>query len=85
MDKDVHALFDPWRNLNRPGNNVLENYEVTVHTEGTPALPSGNRQARSRLDTHDRARVDLGNSSRDMDAAALEVESAGAADTWSWR
>jgi hypothetical protein len=26
MDKDVHALFDPWRNLNRPGNDVLENY-----------------------------------------------------------
>ena len=30
MDKDVHALFDPWRNLNRPGNDVLENYEVAI-------------------------------------------------------
>ena len=35
MDKDVHALFDPWRNLNRPGNDVLEDYEASK----VPSLP----------------------------------------------
>ena len=74
MDKDVHALFDPWRNLNRPGNDVLENYEVAVHKKELRRYLQEYRQARSRLDTHDRARVDLGNYYRDMDAAALEVE-----------
>ena len=41
MDKDVHALFDPWRNLNRPGNDVLENYAVAAQKRAATALPPG--------------------------------------------
>ena len=51
MDKDVHALFDPWRNLNRPGNDVLENYEVAVQQRALGRYLQEYRQARSRLDT----------------------------------
>ncbi len=74
MDKDVHALFDPWRNLNRPGNDVLENYEVAVQKRELGRYLEEYRQARSRLDMHSRTQVDLGSYYRDMDAAAMEVE-----------
>ncbi|HSM32011.1 MAG TPA: PAS domain S-box protein [Woeseiaceae bacterium] len=74
MDKDVHALFDQWRNLNRPGNDVLENYEVAVQKKALTRYLQEYRQARSLLEFHDKARVDLSEYYRDMDAAALEVE-----------
>ena len=74
MDKDVHALFDPWRNLNRPGNDVLENYEVAAQKRALERYLQEYRQSRSRLDTHGRSQVDLGSYYRSMDAAALEVE-----------
>jgi PAS domain S-box-containing protein len=73
MDKDVHALFDPWRNLNRPGNDVLENYEVAAQKRALGRYLQEYRQARSRLDMHDRAQVDLSNYYRDMDAAAQQA------------
>jgi PAS domain S-box-containing protein len=74
MDKDVHALFDPWRNLNRPGNDVLENYEVAAQKRALKRYLQEYRQARSRLDTHSRSEVDLGTYYGGMDAAAEEVE-----------
>ena len=74
MDKDVHALFDPWRNLNRPGNDVLENYEVAAQKKALGRYLQEYRQARSRLDMHDRAQVDLSAYYRDMDAAAQQAE-----------
>ena len=74
MDKDVHALFDPWRNLNRPGNDVLENYEVAAQKKALRRYLQEYRQARSRLDMHGRSQVDLGNYYRGMDTAAEEVE-----------
>ena len=74
MDKDVHALFDPWRNLNRPGNDVLENYEVAVQQRALGRYLQEYRQARSRLDTHGKSQVDLSDNYRGMDAAAVEVE-----------
>jgi len=75
MDKDVHALFDPWRNLNRPGNDVLENYEVAVQKRALERYLQEYRLARSRLDTHGRSQVDLSGYYEGMDAAAAEVES----------
>ena len=74
MDKDVHALFDPWRNLNRPGNDVLENYEVAAQQQALGRHLQEYRQARGRLDMHSRSQVDLSDYYRDMDAVALEVE-----------
>jgi PAS domain S-box-containing protein len=74
LDKDVHALFDPWRNLNRPGNDVLENYEVAAQKRALKRYLQEYRQARSRLDMHGRSQVDLGTYYRGMDTAAEEVE-----------
>ena len=74
MDKDVHALFDPWRNLNRPGNDVLENYEVAAQKKALGRYLQEYRQARGRLDMHGRSKVDLGDYYRDMDAAAQQAE-----------
>jgi PAS domain S-box-containing protein len=75
MDKDVHALFDPWRNLNRPGNDVLENYEVAAQKKALGRYLQEYRQARGRLDMHGRSQVDLSDYYRGMDAAAEEMES----------
>ncbi len=75
MDKDVHALFDPWRNLNRPGNDVLENYEVDAQSKALGRYLQEYRQARGRLDMHSRSGVDLSDYYRRMDTAAQEVES----------
>jgi PAS domain S-box-containing protein len=75
MDKDVHALFDPWRNLNRPGNDVLENYEVAAQQRALGRYLQEYRLARSRLETHGRSQVDLSDYYRGMDAAAVEAES----------
>ncbi len=74
MDKDVHALFDPWRNLNRPGNDVLENYEVDAQVTMLGRYLQEYRQARGRLDMHSHSQVDLGTFYAGMDAAALEME-----------
>ncbi len=74
MDKDVHALFDPWRNLNRPGNDVLENYEVAAQQRALRRYLQEYRQARGRLDVHSPSQVDLGDYYRGMDTAAQEVE-----------
>ena len=74
MDKDVHALFDPWRNLNRPGNDVLENYEVATQKRALERYLRDYRQSRSRLDMHGRSQVDLGRYYRRMDTVAEEVE-----------
>ncbi len=74
MDKDVHALFDPWRNLNRPGNDVLENYAVAAQKKALGRYLQEYRQARGRLDMHGRAKVDLSDYYRDMDAAAQQAE-----------
>ena len=74
MDKDVHALFDPWRNLNRPGNDVLENYEVDAQVTMLGRYLQEYRHARGRLDVHSRSQVDLGEFYAGMDAAALEME-----------
>ncbi len=74
MDKDVHALFDPWRNLNRPGNDVLENYAVTAQKKALGRYLQDYRQARGRLDMHGRSEVDLSDYYRGMDTAAQEME-----------
>lgn len=74
MDKDVHALFDPWRNLNRPGNDVLENYAVDTQVRALGRYLKDYRQARGRLDMHGRSQVDLTEFLRGMDAAAVQVE-----------
>ena len=74
MDKDVHALFDPWRNLNRPGNDVLENYEVEPQVKALGRYLQEYRQARGRLDVHEQSKLGLVHYYRDMDSAAEEVE-----------
>ena len=74
MDKDVHALFDPWRDLSRPGNDVLENYEVDAQARALGRYLQEYRQARGRLDVHERSALDLRSHYRDMDAAAEDVE-----------
>ena len=79
MDKDVHALFDPWRNLNRPGNDVLEDYEVDAQVKALGRYLQDYREARGRLDMHRQSTLDLGDYYRDMDAAAQQVE------TLAWR
>jgi len=75
MDKDVHALFDPWRNLNRPGNDVLENYEVAVQKRALERYLEEYRQARGRLDTDSHSGLDLGDYFVAMDSAATDMES----------
>lgn len=75
MDKDVHALFDPWRNLGRPGNDVLENYEVDEQVRALGRYLTEYRQSRGRLDMHARSEVDMTGFFSDMDAAAEQVES----------
>ena len=75
LDKDVHALFDPWRNLNRPGNDVLENYAVATQKRALERYLEEYRLARNRLDTHSQSKIDFGDYYRRMDAAAVEVES----------
>ena len=79
MDKDVHALFDPWRDLNRPGNDVLANYAVDAQVTALGRYLQEYRQARGRLDMHRQSTLDLGDYYRRMDAAAQEVE------TLAWR
>ncbi len=79
MDKDVHALFDPWRNLNRPGNDVLANYEVDAQVKALGRYLQEYRQARGRLDMHRQSTLDLGDYYRGMDEAAQEME------TLAWR
>jgi PAS domain S-box-containing protein len=74
MDKDVHALFDPWRDLNRPGNDVLENYEVAAQSKALGRYMQEYRQARGRLDMHKRSKMDLSDYYRGMDTAAQEME-----------
>ena len=75
MDKDVHALFDQWRNLNRPGNDVLENYAVDAQVRALGRYLEDYRQARGRLDMHGRSQVDLTGFLRDMDEAAEQADS----------
>lgn len=75
LDKDVHALFDPWRNLNRPGNDVLANYEVDAQVKALGRYLQDYRQARSRLDMHSQPTLNLGDYYHGMDTAAREVES----------
>ncbi|HSN51858.1 MAG TPA: PAS domain S-box protein [Woeseiaceae bacterium] len=79
LDKDVHALFDPWRNLNRPGNDVLANYEVDAQVRALGRYLQEYRQARGRLDMHSESTLDLGDYYHGMDTAAREVE------TLAWR
>jgi PAS domain S-box-containing protein len=74
MDKDVHALFGQWRNLNRPGNDVLENYEVDAQYRALGRYLEDYRQARGRLDMHGRSQVDLTRFLRGMDEAAEQAD-----------
>lgn len=56
IDQDVHALFNPWRNLNRPGNDVLENYEVDLQVQALARYLDEYAQARAKMDAHRRSR-----------------------------
>jgi PAS domain S-box-containing protein len=73
-DKDVHALFDPWRNLNRPGNDVLENYEVDAQVRALGRYLKEYRQARGQLDLHARSPGDLTAFLPGMDEAAEQAD-----------
>jgi PAS domain S-box-containing protein len=74
IDQDVHALFNPWRNLNRPGNDVLENYEVDVNQEALERYLQEYRVARAAMDAHDGTELSVLQFKTGMDETAVQAE-----------
>jgi len=74
IDQDVHALFDPWRDLNRPGNDVLENYEVEIQTNSFERYLVEYSAARARLEVHRAAKMPMTDFYVGMDEAAATAE-----------
>jgi len=74
IDLDVHGLFDPWRNLNRPGNDVLENYEVESQTRALERYLAEYSAARAQLEVHRAAKVPMTDFYVGMDDAAATAE-----------
>jgi PAS domain S-box-containing protein len=74
VDRDVHALFNPWRNLNRPGNDVLENYEVDAQVRALAHYLDEYARARARMDTHDSSTIPVEEFNAGIDDAAAIAE-----------
>jgi len=70
FDQDVHGLLDPWRNLNRPGNDVLENYEVDTQNKALERYIAEYSEARARLEAHRATHVQMADFFAGMDEAA---------------
>ena len=74
VDQDVHGLLDPWRNLNRPGNDVLENYEVDTQNKALERYLAGYSEARARLEARRATHVPMTDFFAGMDEAAAAAE-----------
>ena len=74
IDQDVHALFNPWRNLNRPGNDVLENYEVETQKLALERFLQEYRVARAAMDAHGDAELSVSEFNAGMDESAVAAE-----------
>ena len=74
VDRDVHALFNPWRNLNRPGNDVLENYEVDAQVQALAHYLDEYAQARARMDVHLSTTIPIAEFNAGIDDAAAIAE-----------
>jgi PAS domain S-box-containing protein len=74
IDQDVHALFNPWRNLNRPGNDVLENYEVDANKAALEQYLQEYRVARAAMDVHGDAELSVSDFNAGMDESAAQAE-----------
>jgi PAS domain S-box-containing protein len=74
IDQDVHGLFNPWRNLNRPGNDVLENYAVDLQMSALDRYLGEYVLARAQLDLHGGAAVSVEEFNAGMDEAAAAAE-----------
>ena len=74
VDRDVHALFNPWRNLNRPGNDVLENYEVGAQVQALAHYLDEFAQARARMDAHRSSTIPVDKFNAGIDDAATIAE-----------
>jgi len=74
IDRDVHGLLAPWRNLNRPGNDVLENYEVERQTRAFKRYLGEYAAARTALEAHRTAEVPMTEFYVGMDEIAATVE-----------
>jgi PAS domain S-box-containing protein len=74
IDQDVHGLFNPWRNLNRPGNDVLENYEVDLQVQALDRFLEEYVLARATLDVHGGATVSVEEFNAGMDEVAAAAE-----------
>ena len=74
VDQDVHGLLDPWRNLNRPGNDVLENYEVDAQNQALERYLAEYSEVRVRLEAHRATHVPMSDFLTGMDEAAVAAE-----------
>ena len=74
IDQDVHAMFNPWRNLNRPGNDVLENYEVRAQQQALEGYLREYAAARAAMDAHDETKLAVHEFKRSMDVSARTAE-----------
>jgi PAS domain S-box-containing protein len=74
VDQDVHALFNPWRNLNRPGNDVLENYEVEANKVALERYLTEYQAARAAMDAHGDAELSVSEFNAGMDESAAQAE-----------
>jgi PAS domain S-box-containing protein len=74
IDQDVHGLFNPWRNLNRPGNDVLENYEVSVQQVALERYLQEYAVARAAVDAHDNSELAVDEFKAGMDESAATAE-----------
>jgi len=74
IDRDVYGLFNPWRNLNRPGNDVLENYDVELQNKALENYLAEYSQARIRLEAHSAATVPMADFYTGMDEVAATAQ-----------
>jgi PAS domain S-box-containing protein len=74
IDQDVHALFNPWRDLNRPGNDVLENYEVEANKAALERYLAEYRIKRAAMDAHGDSELSVSEFNAGMDESAEQAE-----------
>ena len=74
IDQDMRGLFDPWRDLNRPGNDVLENYEVESQSKALKRYLAEYSAARAQLEVHRAAKMPMTDFFVGMDEAAATAE-----------
>ena len=70
IDQAVHRLVNPWRNLNRPGNDVLENYEVDGQSRALERYLAEYSEARAGLEAHRATKMPMADFYDGMDEAA---------------